>query len=66
VSRTRPTLGVIFLRVSWFKGKTTMAHRDGTYDVEHDDGDMETDVAAELIRLEAPKVGTRWRRRVVV
>jgi hypothetical protein len=37
-------------RSKWFKGKVLRANRDGTYDVEYEDGDRETDVNAELIR----------------
>jgi translation initiation factor IF-1 len=43
-------------RSKWFKGTILKAHRDGTFDVEYEDGDKETNVDAELIRsLEAPK-----------
>jgi chloramphenicol 3-O-phosphotransferase len=53
-------------RSKWFKGTILKAHRDGTFDVEYEDGDKETNVDAELIRsLEAPKKdeGSRDRTR---
>jgi Ca2+-binding EF-hand superfamily protein len=35
----------------WFKGKITRDRKDGTYDVEYDDGDSEKNVKGESIRL---------------
>jgi hypothetical protein len=37
-------------RAKWFKGKVRRVNRDGTYDIEYEDGDNERDVAAELVR----------------
>jgi hypothetical protein len=37
-------------RSKWFKATIIQSHAYGTFDVEYEDGDRETNVAAELIR----------------
>lgn len=37
-------------RAKWFKGKVQRVNRDGTYDIEYEDGDNERDVAADMVR----------------
>jgi hypothetical protein len=36
---------------SWFRGKIIKVQRDGTYDIQYDDGDIETKVAGDMIEL---------------
>ncbi|KAG5192664.1 hypothetical protein JKP88DRAFT_173091 [Tribonema minus] len=38
-------------RARWFAARVRAANRDGTYDVEYDDGDKEDGVAAEMLRF---------------
>jgi predicted MarR family transcription regulator len=38
-------------RERWFAGTVKRANRDGTYDINYDDGERELSVAAELVRL---------------
>jgi chloramphenicol 3-O-phosphotransferase len=37
----------------WFPGRVSAAHADGTYDIDYDDGDRESRVAASRVRAAA-------------
>jgi len=37
-------------KMKWYKGRVTRANRDGTFDIDYDDGDRERGVAASLVR----------------
>jgi len=37
-------------KLKWYPGKITRVRLDGTYDIDYDDGEKETNVEAELVR----------------
>ena len=44
---------------AFYPGKVSRVHRDGTYDIDYDDGDAETHVSASLIRKQPSREKTR-------